>query len=136
MTLLRRVAFVEERREVEAFYREQLGRDVALAPEQDVIVARDDGVIVGALRLCPEAGTLLLRTMVVAKDRRGEGIGGALLADASREIGARECWCFPWSYLDRLYGAVGFERVPDERVPDALRHRRDDGCIAMLRARR
>ncbi len=46
---------------------------------------------VAALRLGPEGGTLLLRTVVVAEGRRGEGIGRALLREASRTIGPREC---------------------------------------------
>jgi N-acetylglutamate synthase-like GNAT family acetyltransferase len=120
--------------DVEAFYRAQLGRDVPLEPDQEVLVARDGGEIVGALRLCPEGGTLLLRTVVVADGRRGQGIGRQLLCGADRAIGARECWCFPWSHLERFYGAIGFVRVPDDTVPAAIRHRYGADCIATFRA--
>ncbi len=112
-----------ERGEVDAFYRRELGRDVELEADQEVLTARDGGVVVAALRLCPEAGTLLLRTVVVAGGRRGQGIGRSLLLKASKAIGSRECWCFPWSYLERFYGAIGFVRVADASVPMALHHR-------------
>jgi N-acetylglutamate synthase-like GNAT family acetyltransferase len=128
-------ASVDEWPEVEAFYRAQLGREVPLEADQEVVIAHDSEAIVAVLRLCPEAGTLLLRTVVVAKDRRGQGIGRALLQVASRVIGARECWCFPWSYLERFYGQIGLVRVPDEDVPAALQHRwgRQE-CIPTFRA--
>ena len=112
-----------ERGEVGAFYRRELGRDVGLEADQEVFAARDGGAVVAALRLCPEAGTLLLRTVVVADGRRGEGIGRSLLLEASKAIGPRECWCFPWTYLEGFYGAIGFARVPDDSVPAALHHR-------------
>ena len=118
----------------EAFYRAQLGREVPLEIDQHVLVAREDETIVAALRLCPEAGTMLLRTVVVAKDRRGDGIGRSLLAAASQAIGSRECWCFPWSYLERFYAEIGLLRVPDASVPMALRHRTNVECIATYRA--
>ena len=121
------------RPDVEAFYRGALGREVPLEPDQELFAARADGSIVAALRLCPEAGTLLLRTVVVSEARRGQGIGRALLRAASAGIGRRECWCFPWSYLERLYGAIGFATVADRQVPVALRHRMEPGCIATYR---
>jgi len=134
MTVAIGVADARGRSEVEAFYRDQLGRDVPLEADQQVILARDGDAVVGALRLCPEAGTLLLRTVVVAKERRGQGIGRALLAEASQAIAGRECWCFPWSYLERLYADIGLARVSDHRVPAALWHRMEAGCIATYRA--
>jgi predicted GNAT family N-acyltransferase len=122
-----------QRSEVEAFYQSELGRDPLLAPDQELFVAGGDDEIVAALRLCPEAGTLLLRTDVVAKGRRGEGIGRALLLEASRAIGDRECWCFPWSYLERFYAEIGLARISDERVPVILRGRIEPGCVATYR---
>jgi hypothetical protein len=57
-----------------------------------------------------------------------------LLEKASRAIGTRECWCFPWSYLESFYGAIGFVRVSDDTVPAALRHRTMSEGIATYRA--
>src|SRR5205814_1394565 len=49
-----------ERADVEAFYRRELKREVPLDADHEVFVARQGAAIVAALRLCPEAGTLLL----------------------------------------------------------------------------
>ena len=125
---------VDGRRDVETFYRRELKREVPLELDQEVFAAMDGNDIVGALRLCPEAGTLLLRTVVVADGRRGHGIGRSLLREASDAIGPRACWCFPWAHLERFYGTIGFVRVPDATVPQALRHRTTRGGIATYRA--
>ena len=124
------------RGEVERFYGRELGREVQLESGQDVFVARDGGVVVGALRLCPEAGTLVLRTVVVAEARRGRGIGSAMLALASEAIGRRECWCFPWTHLARFYGRIGFEQVAPREIPPDLLHRLGEGCIPTRRLAR
>ena len=123
-----------ERPGVEAVDRSELKREVPLDDDQEVFAARDGGAIVAALRLCPEAGTLLLRTVVVAEGRRGQGIGRALLDEASRAIGRRECWCFGWSYLEEFYKAIGLDRVPEAEVPARLRDRIHPNEIAMYRA--
>jgi GNAT superfamily N-acetyltransferase len=123
----------DERAAVEAFYRAELQRDVPLEPAQEVLVAREGARIVAAIRLCAEGGTLLL-TVVVAKDRRGQGIRRALLREADRAIGTRERRCFPWSHLERSYGAIGPARVSETTVPPAIRHRLDPGCIPTHRA--
>ena len=125
---------VDERHDVESFYRRELQRDVPLEEGQEVFVARDGTNIVAALRLCSEADALLLRTVVVAGSRRGQGIGRSLLIEASRAIGPRACWCFPWTHLERFYGTIGFIRVADATVPEALRHRTTPGGIATYRA--
>jgi predicted N-acetyltransferase YhbS len=132
------VASVEAngREEVERFYRRELGREVPLESGQDVFVAREGGVLVGALRLCPEAGTLVLRTVVVAEARRGRGIGRAMLALASEAIGRRECWCFPWTHLELFYGTIGFQQVAPQQVPQELLHRLGEGCIPTRRLAR
>jgi N-acetylglutamate synthase-like GNAT family acetyltransferase len=124
------------RPEVESFYRRELGREVPLESDQEVFAARDGRILVGALRLCPEAKTLVLRTVVVADGRRGRGIGRAMLAIASEAIGRRECWCFPWERLERFYGAFGFQRVDPEQIPSTLLHRLGVGCIPTLREAR
>ena len=122
--------------EVESFYRRELRREVPLESSQELLVARDGEVLVAALRLCREAETLVLRTVVVAEGRRGRGIGRALLARASEAIGPRECWCFPWKHLEGLYAAIGFQQVAREDVPPTLLHRLGEGCIPTRRVAR
>ena len=121
------------RPEVETFYRRELGREVPLEEDQEVFAAREGRTLVGALRLCPEAKTLVLRTVVVADGRRGQGIGRAMLAIASEAIGRRECWCFPWEHLEGFYGAIGFRRVDRGQIPPSLLHRLGEGCIPTRR---
>jgi len=123
----------DARVEVECFYLCELRREVTLAPEQQVFAARENGVVVGALRLCPEADTLLLRTVVVAEGLRGRGIGRVMLEAASAAIGARECWCFPWEHLEGFYGRIGFRRTSRGDVPSLLEHRLAEGCIPTRR---
>jgi len=88
--------------EAAAFYRRELGRDVDLRPEEQIVVAREGHDVVAAVLLFPDASTMLLRTMVVARPLRGRGVGATLLREFSKRIGARECYCFPWTYLDRF----------------------------------
>ncbi|HEV8229306.1 MAG TPA: GNAT family N-acetyltransferase [Candidatus Limnocylindria bacterium] len=111
-----------DRDAVLAFYREELGRDVDVGNEE-LFVARSGDDVVGAVRLYPEAGTLLLRTMVMTAALRGRGIGRQLLRFVEPAIGPRECYCFPWTHLEAFYGDIGFRRISDEQVPSALRHR-------------
>lgn len=108
------------RAEVEAFYRRELGRDVSLGEQEDVVCARENGVIVGALRLFPAGSSLILRTVVVAGERRGQGIGRSMLRAASERIGGRECYCFPWAHLDRFYGEIGFQPIDRDALPADL----------------
>jgi len=110
----------DRRAEVEEFYRRELGRDVSLGEGEDVVCADEGGVIIGALRLFPANGTLILRTMVVADGSRGRGIGRAMLRAASERIGDRECYCFPWAHLERFYGEIGFRPIDRDSLPVEL----------------
>ena len=122
-----------ERVAVEEFYRAQLGRTVRLDIADEPLAAHDGETIVGAVRLHHRAGALVLRTMVVAEGRRRSGIGTRILDAADREIGERECYCFPWAYLERFYGRIAFRRLDDTSVPVPLRDLLGDGSIAMRR---
>jgi N-acetylglutamate synthase-like GNAT family acetyltransferase len=131
-------AIAGDRAEAVAFYREQLGREVAIADDEELLLEHDDDAVIAAVRLAPGSGTLELRTMVVDGRRRRTGVGSRLLARASRAIGGRECYCLCWSYLEAFYGRAGFERIAPTALPAALRDRFGDGKdqIAMRRAPR
>jgi N-acetylglutamate synthase-like GNAT family acetyltransferase len=131
-------AMVGDRTEAVAFYREQLGREVAIADDEELLLERDDGAVIAAVRLTPGHGTLELRTMVVDRQRQRTGVGSRLLARASRAIGDRECYCLCWSYLEGFYGQVGFVRVDPATLPEFLRERfaSSKDQIAMHRAPR
>ena len=75
----------------------------------------DDGRVVGAVLVLPRAyplrpdapGAWQLRGMATAPERRGQGIGAAMVAAAVEQVarhGGRLVWC------DARTGAVGFYR--------------------------
>lgn len=103
---------------------ERVGYTGGVAEDDRVLVAHRAGRIVGAVRLCHETGLLVLRGMYVLEDSRGSGVGTALLARASREIGTAESWCVPYVHLMDFYSRIGF-REATGRVPGFLGERRD-----------
>ena len=127
-----------DRAEAVAFYREQLGRVVDIADDEELLLEHDDGAVIASVRLAPGHGTLEPRTMVVDGRRQRTGIGSRLLARAARAIGDRECYCLCWSYLEGFYGQVGFVRVDETTLPEFLRERfaSSKDQIAMRRAPR
>jgi len=107
---------------ITSFYR-GCGYFCQLSESDLVIQARENGEVVGAVRLCTEEGKLVLRGMYVIEEKRGSGIGTALLRIASNEIGNRECWCIPYTHLVDLYGRVGFQEIPKGSEPSFLLNR-------------
>jgi N-acetylglutamate synthase-like GNAT family acetyltransferase len=105
--------------EITSFYL-GVGYSCQLHESDLVIQARENGEVVGAVRLCQEKGKLVLRGMYVSEAKRGSGIGTALLRAASDEISHRECWCIPYTYLTQLYGRAGFEEAPKYAEPRFL----------------
>jgi N-acetylglutamate synthase-like GNAT family acetyltransferase len=133
-----RAEIAGDRAEALTFYREQLARRVDIADDETLLLERDGGAVIAAVRLAPGHGTLELRTMVVDRRRQRTGVGSRLLARAARAIGDRECYCICWSYLEGFYGQVGFVRVDASTLPEFLRERfaSSKDQIAMRRAPR
>lgn len=86
------------------------------------LVARRDGAVVGAVggELC---GTdALLRSLVVAPELRGHGLGGRLvsrLAAAVRHRGGRQFYLLTTT-AEGFFARRGFRRVDRARVPPAI----------------
>ena len=131
-------AIAGDREAAVAFYRAQLRREVVIADDEELLLERDGGAVIAAVRLAPGHGTLELRTMVVDTRRQRTGVGSRLLGRAARAIGDRECYCLCWSYLESFYGQVGFVRVDEATLPEFLRERfaSSQDQIAMRRAPR
>ncbi len=131
-------AVAGDRADAVAFYRAQLGRDVDIADDEELLLEREGGTVIASVRLAPGHGTLELRTMVVDARRQRTGVGTRLLARAGRAIGERECYCICWSYLETFYGTADFVRIAPTALPEFLRKRfaaaKDQ--IAMRRAPR
>lgn len=53
-----------------------------------LVAVADDGTVVGCCRLVVEGEVARLGSLAVARDARGHGYGGALLAEAEREARA------------------------------------------------
>jgi pimeloyl-ACP methyl ester carboxylesterase/N-acetylglutamate synthase-like GNAT family acetyltransferase len=110
---------LDDRERVRAFYQAS-GRASVPDPSDRVLVAEDEGEIVGAVRLCREEGVVVLRTMRVRPDVQRRGVGRALLRRFATMLDGRECFCLPFDHLVGFYGEVGFETVPAEALPAHL----------------
>lgn len=107
---------------VNSFY-EEVGYREGCRQSDHILVAKDEQKIVGAVRLCEEGGTLVLRGMYVAEERCGKGLGSRLLEAASAAIGEVECWCVPYVHLVDFYSRIGFCELEGETVPTFLAER-------------
>lgn len=97
----------------------------------EVYVTREGANIIAAVRLCPlsdrlngsqvPADKLLLRSLAVLPDYRRTGIGRQFMAYVAQQIGARECWCYPFSWLEGFYARTGFLTVTPDDAPDVIR---------------
>ncbi len=82
-------------------------------------IARD-GRIVGSVRLLEVAPqTVIVEDVVVASDRREEGIGRRLMQTAMNSRGGRLYLCCHPEYLG-FYGHFGFTEVPFEELPEPV----------------
>jgi GNAT superfamily N-acetyltransferase len=109
-------------RRVETFY-EETAYYGGLKAADTVIVAESDSELVGAVRLCEEEGTLVLRGMRVREDFRRQGVGTQILAAVDRFAGERRCYCIAHRYLRSFYGQIGFDEIQMNAAPVFLQHR-------------
>jgi N-acetylglutamate synthase-like GNAT family acetyltransferase len=120
MDITVRSARSEERSQVGEFFRGE-GYGGGTASSDDLVVAREGGLIVGAFRLAREHGVLVLRGMRVRTGMRRRGVGLRLLEHLA---GLEEpCYCVPRAYLEDFYGRAGFSRLPGPEAPTFLRDR-------------
>lgn len=91
-----------------------------------VLVATNHGSVVGAVRLCPEHGVIVLRGMQVLPEFRRMGVGTGLLRESVARIGSAICYTIPWRHLERFYGSAGFRRCVPSEAPPFLSARIED----------
>ena len=87
------------------------------------------GNIVGAVRLCFEHETFVLRTMQIAPKLQGHGVGSKILTEfrnllQKKEI--RQTFCFCYAHLEKFYGQIGFKKINPQEAPAFLQERRKD----------
>lgn len=111
----------------------QLPTDGVAEHIHSFFVADDDGRIVASAGLELRGDAVLLRSLVVAADARGAGLGAAVLRRALQEVHDRRGGIYALTttaegYLSRF----GFERVPRASLPEQLFESRElqDACPA------
>lgn len=88
----------------------------------EIYVARIEQQIVAAVRLCPiSESKLLLRSLAVLPEYRRTGIGTQFMTYVIEQIGTRECWCYPFAWLQIFYEQFGFHKVEPEDAPEFIR---------------
>lgn len=78
---------------------------------------------IGCVRFCVEEQTALLRSMMVAEEYRGLGVGEKLLAAFEAFLvreGVRDTFCLPYAHLEEFYGKIGFAKVGEAETPPFL----------------
>jgi predicted N-acetyltransferase YhbS len=92
-----------------------------------VYVATAGGNIVAAVRLTPvrqtpgQEGYYFLRSMCVAPEMRGQGIGRQLLLGMQSFLDSIDCYCYPFSHLLDFYAAAGFCHIDDDKAEHWMR---------------
>jgi GNAT superfamily N-acetyltransferase len=110
-------------RPINDFYRRCGYDDIAHRGEK-VIIAKEQGSIIGVVRLCRDRGVLLLRGMEVAEGFRHRGVATRLLTKVQEAVGDGECYGISYAHLEKLYSGGGFDFLSDEGIaPMAVRSR-------------
>ena len=97
--------------------------DGAAAAFATGVVARDEDRLVGAAALEPYGEAGLLRSVVVAADQRGTGVGRRVVAaaeDLARDLGMRELYLLTETAVD-WFPRLGYAPVDRAEVPAAVR---------------
>lgn len=82
-------------------------------------VAEEDDVVVGTASLERHGADFLLRSVVVAPDRRGQRIGTALVRTALRAADGGQVWLLTDGAAS-WFPRFGFVAAPREQLPPAL----------------
>ena len=109
-----------------------LEQGVALEAERDGLdhealhlVVLDRGRVVGTCRLLIEGGIARLGRMAVEADRRGAGVGGALLAEADHVAvgaGARLVRLHAQTYARGVYDHAGYQPRGEPFIEEGIEH--------------
>jgi amino-acid N-acetyltransferase len=97
--------------------------DVTDALLQQFLVARMDNQIVGVVGLECYEDVALLRSLVVAQEHSGFGIGKQLVAAAEKlaaEIGVKSLYLLTTT-ADRFFSGLSFRRLQRELAPPAIK---------------
>ena len=118
MRLRRRVFCDEQGVALEA---EQDGRD----DEAVHLIVLEHGRLVGTCRLLMDGGAARLGRMAVEPERRGAGVGGALLREADRvaaAAGTARIRLHAQTYARGVYDRAGYEALGEPFLEEGIEH--------------
>jgi predicted GNAT family N-acyltransferase len=104
-----------------SFEADQDGRD----QEATHIVAIDDGAVIGTCRLLFRGPVARLGRLAVERDRRGDGVGAAILKEADRvavDAGAESIALHAQTYALALYEAAGYSEYGPTFIEEGIEH--------------
>ena len=108
-----------DRADIEAFLEDNGWHEADLA--RGVTFFARDGGVVGCVRLVEVAPqTVVVEDVVVAEERRGEGIGGSLMRAAMNSRGGTLYLSCHDDVLG-FYEGFGFTRIDRDELPEAVR---------------
>jgi GNAT superfamily N-acetyltransferase len=84
------------------------------------LAAKVDGRLAGAVRLCHEAGVIVLRGMQVDPAFQRKGIGHFLLTQCLPYLDRGRAYCLPYAHLVEFYLQGGFVLAPPDSLPPFL----------------
>lgn len=94
--------------------------------KDEVYILRDTdqhNKIIAAARLVKTADYLILRSMVVLPEHQRQGIGKYFLTQLGPHLLNRDCWCFPFEWLESFYAEIGFEQYSPEQAPTLIKQK-------------
>jgi predicted GNAT family N-acyltransferase len=89
------------------------------------LVALESGAVIGTCRLVFRGPVARLGRMAVESDRRGQGVGAALLEEAdrcARERGSARISLHAQTHAQSLYARGGYEQRGDVFVEEGIAH--------------
>ncbi len=97
---------------------EYYGEPIEWVKKEFVFKATEGKEIVGTVKCKFTAGVIYIGTLIVAKDRRKQGIGRKLMSkveDYGKEHGAHKIYLFTMEEWEasRFYKSLGFEKIGD-----------------------
>jgi len=97
------------------------------------LVAVEGPVVIGTCRLLIDGDRARLGRMAVEAERRGRGIGAALLDAAERaslRAGARHVTLHAQAGAERLYARGGYEPRGERLLEEGIEHVRMEKCLS------
>lgn len=94
--------------------------------DERVFVAKKNGEIIGAVRMCIDHGSHMLRTMQVRPEAQRSGVGSALLQMFDANAEQKDYYCIAFAHLAEFYGRIGFTAINKTEAPAFLQERLEE----------